>query len=74
MVGVMLCFGPIFITHFFNVCKEVAKIYGTYTYIYDIQLHFQNNMQANNNWMAGCIWPASRSLDTPAIVSSISCV
>ena len=36
-------------------------------YIYDIQLHFQNFTRANNNRMAGCIWPVGRSVGTPGV-------
>ena len=42
-----------------------------FTDIYDIQLHFQNFVRANNNWMTGRIWPAGRSLDTPVLVLPI---
>ena len=38
-----------------------------YEYIYDLQPPFQNFMRVNTNWMAGRVWPAGHSVDTPAI-------
>ena len=63
MVAVMPCSGLIIIIHFLDVCKTLT----IYTDMCDIQLHFQNFMRANNSWMAGRIWPADRSLDTPGL-------
>ena len=37
------------------------------TDICDIQVHLQNFMGANNNWIVGRIWPAGRGVDTPAL-------
>jgi len=37
---------------------------------YDIQLHFQNFMRANNDWMAERIWPTGRSLDITVLEAS----
>ena len=51
------------IRYFFNVYKK----FKIYTDIYEIQLHFQKITRANTNWIAGHIWPAGRSLDTPAV-------
>ena len=56
IVAIMQCFGLIIITHFFDAYKKLT----IHTVIYDIQLHLQNFMWANNNWMA------SSSLDTLA--------
>ena len=67
VVAVMLCFGLIIIRNSFNACKKLA----IYTDIYDIQLHFQNLMWANNNWMAGCIWPAGCRLDAPLVIEML---
>ena len=60
MVALMQCFELIIIRHFFDDCKKLTM----HTDMYDIQLHFQNFMRANSNWMVSCIWPAGRSLDT----------
>ena len=32
-----------------------------------IELCFQNLMWTDKNWMAGRLWPAGHSLDTPAL-------
>ena len=61
MVAVMLCFELIIIRHSFNACKNRLYIQTQKT----IQLHIQNFMQANNNWMTG------RSLDTPDLSDRI---
>ena len=53
-----------------------AKIDDIYKDIYDTQLHFQNFMRANINWMVDHIWPTGRSLDTHAVTvwySSLRC-
>ena len=49
VVAVMLCFGLIIIRHFFNACKKLTM----HTDLNDIQLHFQNAIWANKNWMDG---------------------
>ena len=38
-----------------------------YIEIYDIQLHLQYFKWANDNWMAGRIWPTGRGLDIVAL-------
>ena len=58
-VAVMLYFG-------LNIILRLQK-FKIYTDVYDVQLHHQNFMRAKNDWMAGRIWPAGRSFDTPGL-------
>ena len=59
----MQCYGLIIIRHFFTACKKLA----VYTDVYDLHLHVQDFMLANNNWMASRYWPAGRGLNALAL-------